>query len=157
MSFCLLNHLSYNLTRYMQHFDIVAIEKTVDWLNVMTYDLHGTWDSTDRFIGPIVNAHTNLTEIDNTMDLFWRNKVRRSRKKPWEAVVLRQTQLTSAPGGCLDRSGQDRNGPRILRSKLHTLRPIVQLSRLRVQRRWKSWEMLCQFRGQSVPSFLIRC
>ena len=33
-------------------------------------------DSTDRFIGPIVNAHTNLTEIDLTMDLFWRNKVR---------------------------------------------------------------------------------
>jgi chitinase len=59
----------------MQHFDIVAIEKVVDWFNVMTYDLHGTWDSTDKFIGPIVNAHTNLTEIDLTMDLFWRNKV----------------------------------------------------------------------------------
>ncbi|GFF87212.1 chitotriosidase-1 [Aspergillus udagawae] len=60
---------------YMQHFDIVAIEKVVDWFNVMTYDLHGTWDSTDKFIGPIVNAHTNLTEIDLTMDLFWRNKI----------------------------------------------------------------------------------
>lgn len=32
-------------------------------------------DSTDKFIGPIVNAHTNLTEIDQTMDLFWRNNV----------------------------------------------------------------------------------
>lgn len=31
---------------YMQNFDIVAIEKNIDWLNVMTYDLHGTWDST---------------------------------------------------------------------------------------------------------------
>ncbi|KAF7505728.1 hypothetical protein GJ744_000494 [Endocarpon pusillum] len=38
---------------YMQHFDIIAMEKIVDWFNVMTYDLHGTWDSTDRFIGPI--------------------------------------------------------------------------------------------------------
>ena len=59
----------------MQNFDIVKLEKIVDWFNVMTYDLHGTWDSTDKFIGPIVNAHTNLTEIDQTMDLFWRNKI----------------------------------------------------------------------------------
>ena len=59
----------------MQNFDIVNLVKIVDWFNVMTYDLHGTWDSTDRFIGPIVNAHTNLTEIDQTMDLFWRNNV----------------------------------------------------------------------------------
>lgn len=29
--------------RYMQHFDIIAMEKIVDWFNVMTYDLHGTW------------------------------------------------------------------------------------------------------------------
>lgn len=36
---------------YMQNFDIVAIEKTIDWFNVMTYDLHGTWDSTVYFKG----------------------------------------------------------------------------------------------------------
>ncbi|XWW92081.1 hypothetical protein V2A60_000003 [Cordyceps javanica] len=64
---------------YMQHFDIQQLEKTVDWFNVMTYDLHGTWDSTDRFIGPVVNAHTNLTEIDLTMDLFWRNNIKPSK------------------------------------------------------------------------------
>ena len=28
---------------YMQNFDIKAIESIVDWFNVMTYDLHGTW------------------------------------------------------------------------------------------------------------------
>lgn len=60
---------------YMQNFDIVAIEKTIDWFNVMTYDLHGTWDSTDPYIGPYVYAHTNLTEIDQTMDLFWRDSI----------------------------------------------------------------------------------
>lgn len=59
----------------MQNFDIVNLVKIVDWFNVMIYDLHGTWDSTDRFIGPIVNAHTNLTEIDQAKDLFWRNNV----------------------------------------------------------------------------------
>lgn len=41
----------------------------------MTYGLHGTWDSTNKFLGPLVNAHTNLTEIDLTMDLLWRNKI----------------------------------------------------------------------------------
>jgi len=36
----------------------------------MTYDLHGTWDSTSPFIGPHVASHTNLTEIKETMQLF---------------------------------------------------------------------------------------
>ena len=36
----------------------------------MTYDLHGVWDGTDPYIGPIVEAHTNLTEIKQTMQLF---------------------------------------------------------------------------------------
>jgi glycosyl hydrolase family 18 (putative chitinase) len=60
---------------YMQNFDIKSIETIVDWFNVMTYDLHGTWDSTDPYIGAYVNAHTNLTEIDMTMDLLWRNNI----------------------------------------------------------------------------------
>ena len=59
----------------MQHFDLVNIAKYIDWFNVMTYDLHGTWDSTDKYIGAVVNGHTNLTEIDQTMDLFWRNNI----------------------------------------------------------------------------------
>ncbi|RMZ76522.1 hypothetical protein DV738_g4881, partial [Chaetothyriales sp. CBS 135597] len=60
---------------YMRNFDIKAIEPIVDWFNVMTYDLHGTWDSTDPYIGAVVNAHTNLTEITQTMDLLWRNHI----------------------------------------------------------------------------------
>ena len=27
----------------MQNFDIKALADIVDWFNVMTYDLHGTW------------------------------------------------------------------------------------------------------------------
>ena len=41
----------------------------------MTYDLHGTWDAIDPFIGAIMLAHTNLTEIRQSMDLMWRNKI----------------------------------------------------------------------------------
>lgn len=78
---------------YMQNFDIVNIEPIVDWLvsvicsihkclklkttrfNVMTYDLHGTWDAGDPYIGSIVLAHTNLTEIDQALSLLWRNNI----------------------------------------------------------------------------------
>ncbi|RSL86747.1 hypothetical protein CDV31_016357 [Fusarium ambrosium] len=59
---------------YMRHFDITASAKAVDYINVMSYDLHGIWDS-DNPIGSQVLAHTNLTEIDLALDLFWRNKV----------------------------------------------------------------------------------
>lgn len=41
----------------------------------MSYDLHGTWDSTNKFLGPYVAAHTNLTEIDNALSLLWRNGI----------------------------------------------------------------------------------
>ena len=60
---------------YLQHFDIVKMAKTVDWFNIMSYDLHGTWDSTNKWIGPIVQAHTNLTEIDLALSLLWRNDI----------------------------------------------------------------------------------
>jgi chitinase len=41
----------------------------------MTYDLHGTWDGTDPFIGAVALAHTNLTEIQQSLDLLWRNNI----------------------------------------------------------------------------------
>ncbi len=47
----------------MRNFDIVSIDPIVDWFNIMTYDLHGTWDAEDPFIGSIVLAHTNLTVV----------------------------------------------------------------------------------------------
>ncbi|OCL10883.1 glycoside hydrolase family 18 protein [Glonium stellatum] len=45
-----------------------------DWINLMSYDLHGVWDR-DNPIGSHVLAHSNLTEIDLALDLFWRNNV----------------------------------------------------------------------------------
>ncbi|KAI0190613.1 glycoside hydrolase family 18 protein [Astrocystis sublimbata] len=56
---------------YLRHFDIKNMEAHVDWINLMTYDLHGVWDSNNP-IGSKVLAHTNLTEIDLALDLFWR-------------------------------------------------------------------------------------
>jgi chitinase len=60
---------------YMQHFDIKGLEKSVDWFNMMLYDLHGTWDLKSKHTGPFVNAHTNLTEIQDSLDLMWRNDI----------------------------------------------------------------------------------
>jgi chitinase len=47
------------------------MSKYVDWINLMTYDLHGVWDA-DNPIGSIVQGHTNLTEIKSAAELFWR-------------------------------------------------------------------------------------
>ncbi len=41
----------------------------------MTYDIHGTWDSTVKSIGPYAYAHTNLTEIQLGLELLWRNNI----------------------------------------------------------------------------------
>lgn len=60
---------------YLQNFDLVALEQYVDWFNVMEYDLHGTWDATDIYIGPYVQADTNLTQIDQSLQLLWRNNI----------------------------------------------------------------------------------
>ncbi|KAH6655547.1 hypothetical protein BKA67DRAFT_240673 [Truncatella angustata] len=59
---------------YLRWFDLPALAKYVNYFNVMAYDLHGIWDSTDP-IGPYVYAHTNLTEIDLALDLFWRSDI----------------------------------------------------------------------------------
>lgn len=58
---------------YLRHFDLKAVDH-VDFINVMSYDLHGIWDSINP-IGSHVYAHTNLSEIRLAMDLLWRNDV----------------------------------------------------------------------------------
>jgi GH18 family chitinase len=40
-----------------------------------SYDLHGTWDKGNKWTGNFLNAHTNLTEIDDALDLIWRNDI----------------------------------------------------------------------------------
>jgi chitinase len=57
---------------YLQHFDLLGIQKRIDWFNLMAYDLHGVWDAASQYVGPYIAPHTNLTEIDLAMDLLWR-------------------------------------------------------------------------------------
>ncbi|GAB7352155.1 hypothetical protein MBLNU459_g2641t2 [Dothideomycetes sp. NU459] len=57
---------------YMQHFDINSMQAYLNWFNFMSYDIHGVWDSTDKFTGPYIRPHTNLTEITDGLSLLWR-------------------------------------------------------------------------------------
>ncbi|EUC49054.1 glycoside hydrolase family 18 protein [Bipolaris oryzae ATCC 44560] len=59
---------------YLRWFDLPGMMKHADWVNLMSYDLHGVWDSSNP-IGAIVQAHTNLTEIQLAAELFWRVKI----------------------------------------------------------------------------------
>lgn len=60
---------------YMRWFNIESMAQYVDWINLMSYDLHGSWDSLGNWIGPHVYAHTNMTEIKSALQLLWRNNV----------------------------------------------------------------------------------
>jgi chitinase len=56
---------------YLRWFDLPELIKYADWINLMSYDLHGVWDR-DNPIGSIVQGHTNLTEIKLAFELYWR-------------------------------------------------------------------------------------
>ncbi|QSZ31930.1 hypothetical protein DSL72_001499 [Monilinia vaccinii-corymbosi] len=59
---------------YLRWINLVGMLKYSNWVNLMSYDLHGTWDSTNP-ISSIVQAYTNLTQIKSAMNLFWRVKI----------------------------------------------------------------------------------
>ncbi|KAF7184582.1 hypothetical protein CNMCM7691_005766 [Aspergillus felis] len=87
---------------YLRWFDISALEKEIDVFNLMAYDLHGRWDRDDP-TGPYVYAHTNLTEIDEALDLFWRNNINPSKINLGLAFYNRTYTLSTplcATAGC---------------------------------------------------------
>lgn len=60
---------------YLQHFDIFSLQRSVDWFNIMSYDIHGSRDIDNEHTGLWVNSHTNLTEIQMAINLLRRNKI----------------------------------------------------------------------------------
>ncbi|KAH8175187.1 glycosyl hydrolases family 18 domain-containing protein [Sarocladium implicatum] len=80
--------------RYLQHFDIQALEETVDWFNVMTYNMHGSWDLKNGCTG--ANSHTNMTEIQQGLDLLWRNGIDPAKVTMGMAFYSRSFTLTNA-------------------------------------------------------------
>jgi chitinase len=61
---------------YLKHFELAKHQDSVDWFNLMSYDLHGVWDAASKFIGPKIAPHTNITEINLGLDLLWRAGVK---------------------------------------------------------------------------------
>ncbi|KUI70319.1 Chitotriosidase-1 [Cytospora mali] len=59
---------------YLRGFNVAGMINVAgaDWMNIMTYDLHGVWDGDDPYIGAVLGAHTNLTEIKEALDLLWK-------------------------------------------------------------------------------------
>ncbi|RYP78993.1 hypothetical protein DL769_003083 [Monosporascus sp. CRB-8-3] len=104
---------------YLQNFDIKALESTVDWFNLMSYDVHGSWDIDNEWTGPWVNSHTNMTEIQQALDLLWRNDISASKVTMGMAFYSRSFTLTDPscsdpgcrvssagnPGWCSDTAG----------------------------------------------------
>jgi spore germination protein YaaH len=60
---------------YLKNFDLTAISQTVDWFNLMSFDLHGKWSLVGHPADDFISAHSNLSEIDSTLQLFWRNSI----------------------------------------------------------------------------------
>ncbi|KAH2160802.1 hypothetical protein KXW37_009822, partial [Aspergillus fumigatus] len=85
---------------YLQHFDIVELVKHVDFFNMMTYDLHGTWDKGNKWLGEYLLSHTNLTEITNALDLLWRNDI--DSEKVVLGLAFYARAFTASNPGCLE-------------------------------------------------------
>ncbi|KAL2755812.1 glycoside hydrolase family 18 protein [Sodiomyces alcalophilus JCM 7366] len=60
---------------YLQHFDVAGMAPHINWFNIMSYDIHGTWDGDSEWTEALVQPHTNLTEIDDGLNLLWRSGI----------------------------------------------------------------------------------
>ncbi|KAH8680171.1 family 18 glycosyl hydrolase [Ilyonectria robusta] len=60
---------------YLKGFDIARMEQHVDWFNLMSHDMHGKWDGKNEFVPPVIQAHANVTEIKESLNLLWRNGI----------------------------------------------------------------------------------
>ena len=95
---------------YLRHFDIVKLQDSVEFFNMMSYDLHGTWDKGTNYTQPWLNSHTNLTEITDYFDLLWRNDIDPAKVVLGLAFYSRTFSLadpkcTAVGGKCLFASG----------------------------------------------------
>ena len=100
---------------YLQHFDLMGIQKSVDWFNLMAYDLHGVWDAQSKFVGPYIAPHTNITEIDLGLDLLWRSGVDPAKVVMGQGWYGRSFTLKdpscSKPNGVCEFTGGAKAGP----------------------------------------------
>ncbi|KZF23992.1 glycoside hydrolase family 18 protein [Xylona heveae TC161] len=113
---------------YLQHFDVEEIQKSLDWFNLMAYDLHGVWDADSKFVGPYIAPHTNITEIDLALDLLWRAGVSPDKVVMGEGWYGRSFTLKdpscNTPNGVCEFTGGANPGPCSDASGILTLEEI---------------------------------
>jgi len=70
----------------IRNLDLDAITTTVDWINLMSYDFHGTWDTTTNFNAPLYRPPADPADaslnIDAVVQAYLSNNV------PAEKLVL---------------------------------------------------------------------
>jgi GH18 family chitinase len=52
----------------IRNFELDAIASTVDWINVMGYDFHGTWDNTTNFNAPLFRTSNDPADAGLNVD-----------------------------------------------------------------------------------------
>jgi chitinase len=52
----------------IRNLELDAIASTVDWINIMGYDFHGTWDSTTNFNAPLFQTSTDPADASLNVD-----------------------------------------------------------------------------------------
>jgi chitinase len=58
---------------YLQHYDAKELLRNANFLGVMSYDLHSTWDADLFQGGNVVLGHTNIHDIDRDLTPLWHN------------------------------------------------------------------------------------
>ncbi|KAL5113577.1 hypothetical protein ACEQ8H_008557, partial [Pleosporales sp. CAS-2024a] len=56
---------------YMKNMNPKGLQAQVDWLSILTYDLHGVWDAGIPGLGAFIKPHTDLQEMEKILDLIW--------------------------------------------------------------------------------------
>ncbi|KAF9891872.1 hypothetical protein FE257_003357 [Aspergillus nanangensis] len=136
---------------YLRWFDLQAMQQHVDFFNIMTYDIHGVWDASNKNPGPYVRPHSNITEIKLGLDLLWRNNVGPSRVNfglGWygRSFTLKDPtcnkpdcifSYSGKPGECTDSSGTLSNSEILRIIKKNNLTPTLDAG---AAVKWISWD-----------------
>ena len=56
---------------YLRGFKPAEMQKHVDWMGFMSYDLHGPWDTDVKTLGSRVRPQTDITEIEKNLKPLW--------------------------------------------------------------------------------------
>lgn len=60
---------------YLRGFNLPSLQKHIDYFNLMSYDIYGMWDQDNEWTGPYLKGHTDWNQIEQGLDLLWRNGV----------------------------------------------------------------------------------